>query len=51
MTANPEITTEQIGRQLGITDRAVRQQIAKLREARLLLRTGGRKLGRWEVLQ
>jgi ATP-dependent DNA helicase RecG len=51
MTANPEITTEQLGQQLGITDRAVRQQIAKLREARLLLRTGGRKLGRWEVLQ
>jgi predicted HTH transcriptional regulator len=51
MTENPEITAGQIGRKLGIGDRAVRKQIAKLRDAKLLLRTGGRKLGRWEVLK
>ena len=51
MAMNPEVTTEQIGEELGISGRAVRKQIATLRDAKQLLRTGGRKLGRWEVLK
>ena len=51
MAKNPEITTEHISKILGVSDRAVRKQIAKLRDAKLLLRTGGRKIGRWEVLK
>lgn len=51
MAVNPEVTTEQIGDELGISGRAVRKQIATLRDAKQLLRTGGRKLGRWEVLK
>ncbi len=51
MRRDPTITTETIGRALGITDRAVRKRITKLREAGFLLRTGGRKTGRWELLK
>ena len=51
MGENPVVTTEQIGEKLGISGRAVRKQIANLRAAKQLLRTGGRKLGRWEVLK
>ena len=51
MVENPVVTTEQIGEKLGISGRAVRKQIANLRETKQLLRTGGRKLGRWEVLK
>jgi ATP-dependent DNA helicase RecG len=51
MAVNPGVTTEQIGEELGISGRAVRKQIATLRDAKQLLRTGGRKLGRWEVLK
>jgi len=51
MAVNPAVTTEQIGEELGISGRAVRKQIATLRDAKQLLRAGGRKLGRWEVLK
>ena len=51
MRSNPSVTTAAIGKALGITDRAVRKRITKLREAGLLLRTGGRKGGHWEVLK
>lgn len=51
MAVNPEVTTEQIGEELGISGRAVRKQIVILRDSKQLLRTGGRKLGRWEVLK
>ena len=51
MTQNLEITTKQMAEELGIGERAVRKQIAKLRETKQLLRTGGRKMGHWEVLK
>ncbi len=49
--SNPAITTFAMGKALGISDRAVRKRITTMREAGLLLRTGGRKAGRWEVLK
>jgi len=51
MRCDPTITTVAIGKVLGISDRAVRKRITQLRESGLLLRTGGRKAGRWEVLK
>ncbi len=46
-----DMTVPKLALRLGLTTRAVEKQIAKLRDAKLLLRTGGRKLGRWEVLR
>jgi predicted HTH transcriptional regulator len=51
MRSDPTITTLTLGKALGISDRAVRKRITRMREAGLILRTGGRKAGRWEVLK
>jgi DNA-binding Lrp family transcriptional regulator len=51
MRRDPTIPPVAIGKALGISDRAVRKRITQLRGAGLLLRTGGRKAGRWEVLK
>lgn len=51
MRSDPSITTLAIGKAMGISDRAVRKRITKMREAGFLLRTGGRKGGHWEVLK
>ncbi len=51
MRSAPSITTALIGKALGISDRAVRKRITQMRAAGLLLRTGGRKGGHWEVLK
>lgn len=51
LSQQPEMTVPELARRLGLTTRAIEKQIANLREAKLLLRTGGRKLGRWEVLK
>ena len=49
LTKHSELTTLQLGETLGIGDRAVRKQIAKLRRENKLIRIGGRKIGRWKV--
>lgn len=46
---DPTITTEAIGKAPGIGSRAVRKQVAQLRDAGQLIRSGGRKMGRWQV--
>ena len=51
LAQRPEMTIPELAGRLGISTRAVEKQIAKLREKKLLLRTGGRKSGRWEVLK
>ena len=51
LSEQPEMTVPELARRLGLTTRAIEKQIAKLRDAKLLLRTGGRKVGRWEVLK
>ncbi|MBI2440626.1 MAG: putative DNA binding domain-containing protein [Lentisphaerae bacterium] len=49
LSQQPEMTVPELAGRLGLTTRAIEKQIAKLRDAKLLLRTGGRKIGRWEV--
>ncbi len=51
LAQQPEMTIPELARRLELTTRAIEKQIASLRAAKLLLRTGGRKLGRWEVLK
>ena len=47
---NPNITNEDLGKALGITDRAVRNHISVLKEAGLIAREGSKKSGHWIVL-
>ena len=49
--ANASITTEQLGKEIGITKRAVLKQIRKLKEHQRLERIGPAKGGRWNVLE
>jgi ATP-dependent DNA helicase RecG len=51
LSQQPAMTVPELASRLGLTTRAIEKQIANLREAKLLLRTGGRKLGHWEVLK
>ncbi|PKR80719.1 hypothetical protein CW751_08080 [Brumimicrobium salinarum] len=43
----PEITAEEIGSILGVTERTVQTYIEKLREDNFIEREGGRKEGIW----
>jgi ATP-dependent DNA helicase RecG len=47
---DPYITTEQLGKTIGITKRAVLKQIHKLKNEGRLKRVGSNKSGQWELL-
>ena len=47
---NPYITAKNISLKLGITDRAVRNHIAILRNAMIIQRVGSNKSGHWEII-
>jgi len=49
MELNPEVTIDQLAQELGISARAVKKQISKLKENGLLRRIGPDKGGRWVV--
>lgn len=47
---SPALTARQLAEQLGLSQRAVELQLAKLKAAQQLQRIGPNKGGRWEVL-
>jgi len=49
ITANPNITAEQISEEIGISKRNVESNISKLKKNRVIEREGARKTGRWIV--
>ncbi|MBN1322760.1 MAG: putative DNA binding domain-containing protein [Methanotrichaceae archaeon] len=51
LKANPELAAREIASKIGITQRAVEKQIARLREEGRIRRIGPAKGGRWKVLQ
>lgn len=51
LSIHREMTIRELARTLHLTTRAVEKQIVQLRTSKQLLRTGGRKLGRWEVVK
>ncbi len=51
MRGDPEITIAELAQQLGISDRAVKKQITKLKQQDLIRRVGPDKGGHWEVSQ
>ena len=50
MKRNPQVTTAELAKELGVTDKGIEWQIVKLRKDKMIRRVGGRKFGSWEVL-
>ena len=50
MKRNPQVTTAELSRELGVTDKGIEWQIMRLRKDKIIRRVGGRKFGSWEVL-
>ena len=50
MRRNPQVTTAELAKELGVTDKGIEWQIVKLRKDKMIRRVGGRKFGSWEVL-
>lgn len=46
---NPEITQKDIAKQIGKSERTVRNRITELKEKGILKRVNGKKNGKWEV--
>ena len=51
LSTNPRCSLDEVARALEFTKRGVEKAVRRLRQARRLRRVGGKKLGRWEVLQ
>ena len=47
----PDITSEGLAREEGLSVRGVEKNLAQLKSAGKILRVGGRKAGRWEVVE
>jgi len=48
---NPYISARKLSEKMGITDRAVKKQIAALKEKGILIRIGNNRSGHWEILK
>lgn len=48
---NPSITISEMAKLIGVTERSIQRNLRKLQARGLLLRVGGRKEGRWEVIK
>jgi len=48
---NPEITRQELARELGITNSGVKYQLKQLQEKELLRRVGPDKGGHWDVIR
>ena len=48
---NPAITANEIADKLGITERAIEKNLAKLKEMNIICRIGSRKTGEWKILK
>ncbi len=51
MRNKPEITIAELAQQVGISDRAVKKQIARLKQQNVLRRIGPDKGGHWDVIE
>lgn len=51
MRNNPKVTIAELSGQTGISDRAVKKQITKLKQQNVIRRIGPDKGGRWEVVE
>jgi predicted HTH transcriptional regulator len=51
MENKPNITIIELSKQLNISDRAVKNNINKLRNAGIIVRTGSDKTGNWKILE
>lgn len=49
LKSQPDLTQPELAEALGLSVKAVEKQIARLKDANLLRRKGGRKFGMWEV--
>jgi predicted HTH transcriptional regulator len=49
MRNNSRVTIAELARQLGVSDRTIKKQIAKLKEQKTIRRVGPDRGGRWEV--
>ncbi len=47
---NSHITTNELADLIGISQRKIKTNIAKLKEKKLLIRVGNPKIGKWEVI-
>ena len=50
MSANSQITTQEIAEALGMSRRAITKQITNLREKGIIRRIGPNKGGHWEIV-
>ena len=48
---NPNATIEELSKELGISERAVKKHQKLLKDANLITRLEGRKSGHWEIVQ
>ena len=49
--ANPVVTIAEMAKKIDVSERSIERNISNLQEWNLLRRVGGRKEGRWEVIQ
>lgn len=49
LSENNSITINQISEQLGISKRTIEREIKSLRDSGKIIRTGGKRFGRWEI--
>ena len=48
---NIHITTKELADEIGISQRKIKENIAKLKEKGILQRLGSSKTGHWEIIQ
>ncbi|WP_261598082.1 HTH domain-containing protein [Methanoculleus formosensis] len=51
MQHDPTVTIAELARSVGVTDRAIKKQIEKLKQQGRLRRIGPARGGHWEVLE
>jgi len=51
VTENQNITTQELSKKVGISDRKIKNNIKKLKENNLLKRIGSPRGGHWEIIE